>query len=119
MTLTPAGTKPASMSHEGRPFAKARLGRSFDSLGTQDLQSNDHASPEHAPRVRHFPARDCATIKLIQYLPEKFPALCFRFPPPCLSEIKSGHIRDAIRRGPAAKNTPALFTVRDRGASLS
>jgi hypothetical protein len=38
----------------------------------------------------------------------------------CLSEIKSGYIRDAIRRGLDGKRIrPALFTVRDRGASLS
>jgi transposase len=40
--------------------------------------------------------------------------------PVCLSAIKSGHIRDAIRRGPGGKELrPALFTVRNRGASLS
>jgi hypothetical protein len=38
----------------------------------------------------------------------------------CLSEIKSGHIRDAIRRGPGGEEYALpSFTVRDRGASLS
>ena len=38
----------------------------------------------------------------------------------CLSKIKSEHIRGAIRRGLGGKKMrPALFTVRDRGASLS
>jgi hypothetical protein len=32
----------------------------------------------------------------------------------CLSEIKSGHIRDAIRRGLAGKEYALLSTVRDR-----
>jgi hypothetical protein len=36
----------------------------------------------------------------------------------CLSEIKSGHIRDAIRQGLGGKEY-ALPSLRDRGASSS
>jgi hypothetical protein len=37
----------------------------------------------------------------------------------CLLKIKSKHIRGANCRGLGGRIRPALFTVRDRGASLS